>query len=149
MIIYQFRILSDEVEDFLLDIEVPYDMNLLDFHTLLRKDLGYNPCEMASFFTSDSEWEKLQEFTIIDMGNTPEDLQYALCEECGEPIPMDKVAIKDVVVEKFDRLVYVFDQFTERQLYVELIRSLKEEPNVKYPRIVDKQGSAPKQILDE
>lgn len=147
--IYQFRILSDEVEDFLLDIEVPYDMNLLDFHSFLRHQLGYNPCEMASLFTSDAEWEKLQEFTLIDMGHNQGDLQYALCDDCGEPIAMEKVQLCDAVVEKFDRLVYVFDEFNERQLYIELIRSLAPEAGVKYPRTVDIQGAAPKQAIDE
>lgn len=149
MMIFQFRILSDEVEDFLLDVEVPYDMNMLDFHELLLHDLGYNPCEIASFFLSDVEWEKLQEFTLIDMGTTPSDFKYEVCEECHPPIPMKNVTLGEVVRAKFDRMVYVFDQFTERQLYIELLRSLPSDPERTYPRIVDRQGVAPKQFLDE
>lgn len=148
MMIFQFRALSDELEDFLLDVEVPHNMNLGDFCRFLENELNYDSSMIASIFTSDSEWEKLQEFTSIDMGATDQDIQYSLCDECDAPIPMEKVALDDIVVEKFDRLLYVFDPIGERQLYVELLRTLKAEDGVVYPRIVERIGVAPEQLLD-
>lgn len=146
MMIFQFRLLSDELEDFLLDVEVPHDMNLLDFHHFLQHELGYDPEMITSIFSSDSEWEKLQEYTSVDMGATAGDIQYELCDECDAPIAMDSVKLDDVVIEKFDRLLYVFDQIGERQLYVELLRTLKREDGVSYPRVLERVGVAPAQF---
>lgn len=145
--IYQFRVLSDEIEDFLLDVEVQFDMNLRDFSDFLQEKLGYDRSIISSFFFSDSEWEKLQEYTQEDMNIAQDDLEYALCEECDAPIAMSKVSVVDVIKEKFDRLVYVFDPINERQLYIELIRSLKPEKGVTYPRVADFTGKAPAQEL--
>lgn len=148
MMIFQFRALSDELEDFLLDVEVPHNMNLSDFCRFLENELNYDSSLIASIFTSDSEWEKLQEFTSIDMGATDQDIQYSLCDECDAPIPMEKVSLDDIVVEKFDRLLYVFDPIGERQLYIELLRTLKAEDGISYPRVLERIGVAPEQLLD-
>lgn len=147
--IFKFRLLSDEVDDFQLDIEVPYDINLLDLHNFIRRVLHYNPCEMASFFISDVEWEKFREFTLVDMGI---DVPYDPDEdedELAPPVPMEKVTAANVMHQKFDRLIYVFDMFAERQLFIELLESKKADPAQNYPLVVEQLGEAPKQFLDE
>lgn len=147
MMVFKFRLLNDEVEDFQMDIEVPYDMNLLELHNFIRKQLGYNPCEIASFFTSDSEWEKLREFTLIDMGfeGDFEDEE----DEMLPPMPMEKVTVANVMRQKFDRMIYVFDMFAERQLFMELLESKLSQDGVEYPRVVSLQGKVPAQFKDE
>ena len=50
--IFRFRMLSDENDNFVRDYEVPYDMTLLDFHRFLLESLEYEEC-MTSFFTAD------------------------------------------------------------------------------------------------
>lgn len=146
--IFKFRLLSDEVDNFVMDIEVPYDMNLLQLHNFIRKELKYNPCEMASFFLSDVEWEKFREFTLIDMGveaEFDEDDE----DEMAPPMPMEKVTVANVMRHKFDRLIYVFDMFAERQLFMELLESKPSEDGAKYPKVVCLEGSAPAQFIDE
>ena len=59
--VFRFRMLSDENDNFVRDYEVPYDMTLLDFHNFILRSLEYEEC-MASFFTADERWEKLREF---------------------------------------------------------------------------------------
>lgn len=146
-IIFKFRLLSDEVEDFVRDYEVPFDMTLLEFHNYIRKDLGYNPCELASFFKSDVEWEKLQEFTLLDMGT--EDVDIDPDDDIDPPLPMSQVKLSQIMTEKFDRMVYVFDMLMERSLYVELLESQFRDNNNSYPRKVLSEGVAPIQFLDE
>lgn len=137
--IFKFRMLSDEVEDFVRDYEVPYDMNLADFHTYLRESVGYTPAEMASIFTSDAEWEKLREFTSVDMGLEAEDDSFSI------PLPMERVTLGRIVREKFGRLIYVFDIFAERQFFIELLEAKFPEEGVTYPRIVAAEGEPPLQ----
>ena len=141
--IFKFRMLSDEAEDFVRDYEVLYDMNLADFHTYLRESVGYNPAEVASIFTSDAEWEKLREFTSVDMGL---DDETALDdEEFPMPVPMERVTLGQIIHEKFGRLIYVFDIFAERQFFIELLEAKFPEDGVSYPRIVAAEGEPPLQ----
>ncbi len=137
--IFKFRMLSDEAEDFVRDYEVPYDMNLADFHTYLRESVGYSPAEMASIFTSDAEWEKLREFTSEDMGLDGEG------SGSDVPMPMERVSLGQIMHEKFGRLIYVFDIFNERQFFIELIETKFAEDGVEYPRIVTEEGEPPLQ----
>ena len=65
--IYRFRMLTDENDHFVRDFEVAADSTLLDMHEFLIQMLDYDPC-MASFFKADDRWERLQEYTYMDMG---------------------------------------------------------------------------------
>ena len=147
--IFKFRILSPESDDFLLDVELPYDLTLLDFNELLLKTLNYNSAEMTSFFKSDIDWEKFQEFTLFDMGLEldPDDFEdYDDDEKPQSPIAMGDALLGKYITEKFDRLIYVFDLFNERELYIELIETKFPEENVIYPRVAELTGTPPKQI---
>ena len=64
--VFRFRMLSDENDNFVRDYEVLYDTTLLDFHNFILRSLEYEDC-MASFFTADDRWEKQREFTFMDM----------------------------------------------------------------------------------
>ena len=55
--VFRFRMLSDENDNFVRDYEVLYDTTLLDFHNFILRSLEYEDC-MASFFTADDRWEK-------------------------------------------------------------------------------------------
>lgn len=137
--------LSDEAENFVRDYEVPYDMNLAEFYDYIRESVGYSAAEMASIFTAGSSWEKLAEFTAEDMGFS-ESLEDA---EAGVPRPMNSVVLGQIIHEKFDRLIYLFDIFAERQFFLELLESKRPEAGVSYPRILCAAGTPPPQILDQ
>lgn len=139
--IFKFRMLSDEAEEFVRDYEVRYDMNLADFHAYLRDSVGYSDAEMASIFTSDAEWEKLREFTSVDMGLDAEDDSFSV------PLPMERVALGQIMHEKFGRLIYVFDLLNERQFFIELLETKFPEEGAQYPRIVTEEGEPPIQCI--
>ena len=110
--IFQFRMLCDEDDYFLREYEVPYDMTLAAFRDFINKDLQYRPEELTSFFTADDRWNKLQEFTAMDMGATESD---------GELLPqaMDRTLLSQVVRKKRDRLIYQFDVLGDRACFLE------------------------------
>ncbi|MEG1635850.1 MAG: hypothetical protein RR388_09495, partial [Rikenellaceae bacterium] len=66
--IFKFRMLSDEDENFLRDYEISYDATLKDFHSLICDDIKYDPEQMCSIFLCNDRWMKLREFTLFDMG---------------------------------------------------------------------------------
>lgn len=146
--IFKFRLLSDEIENFMRDYEVPYNMTLLEFHRFISSDLGYSPDELASFFKSDVDWEKFQEFTLLDMGTDGVDIDPDN-DELAAPVPMSEVTLGLIMTNRFDRLIYVFDLLMERALYIELIESKFSEEGAVYPRKVLSEGNPPQQLLDQ
>ena len=74
--VFRFRMLSDENDNFVRDYEVPYDMTLLDFHNFILRSLEYEEC-MASFFTADERWEKPVSYTHLKMALAPSMIEKA------------------------------------------------------------------------
>ena len=134
--ILQFRMLSDENDNFVRDYEVMYDLTLFDFHRFILESLEYEDC-MASFFTADSHWQPLREFTAVDMGQSNDD---------EAPIPMEKVLLAQLVRNNRDRLIYQFDMFSERAYYLELVGAKEAEAGFEYPRVAFENAPAPDQF---
>lgn len=139
--ILKFRMLSDENDNFIRDYEIPYDITLLDFHHFICKNLSYDPDNMTSFFLSDSQWGKVREFTLFDVG---EDEFEPEAEQA--PVPMESVVIGQVIHKNHDRLIYLFDMFGDRALFLELMATVTAEKDVKYPRVTLSEAEAPNQL---
>ena len=56
--IYKFRLLSDEVEDFRRDIEIDSDATFHELHKAILEATGYNDDQMTSFFLCDGKKSK-------------------------------------------------------------------------------------------
>ena len=67
--VYKFRIISDEVDDFLREIDIDSEASFYDLHEAILKSTGYKNDQMTSFFICDDDWEKETEITLEDMGN--------------------------------------------------------------------------------
>jgi len=132
--IFRFRMLSDENDRFVRDYEVPYDMTLLDFHRFLLESLEYEEC-MTSFFTADERWEKQREFTLMDMGDG----------SAEGPEPMERVTLGQIIHNRRDRLIYLFDLFGDRAYYLELTGSYEADKDASYPREIFARAEAPDQ----
>jgi len=136
-VIYRFRLISNEVKDFIRDIEIRSDQSFYDFHLCLTKHLNYDNSQICSFYITNQEWEKNHEITLFDISDG----------ENPEVFIMDKVSLEEMIKEPRQRLLYVFDFFNERAFFVELIKAEKVDENKKYPKIVFSQGHAPDQLL--
>jgi len=132
--VFRFRMLSDENDNFVRDYEVLYDMTLLDFHNFILQSLEYEDC-MASFFTADDRWEKQREFTLMDMDDGGE----------NAPMAMDKVTLGQIIHDRRDRLIYLFDLFGDRAYFLELTGAYEAAKDGVYPREIYAQAEAPDQ----
>ena len=56
--IYRFTIISDEVDDFVREIQIDPEATFYDFHEAILKSVGYANDQMTSFFICDDDWEK-------------------------------------------------------------------------------------------
>ena len=132
--VFRFRMLSDENDHFVRDYEVMYDTTLLEFHNFILDSLEYEPC-MASFFTADDRWEKQREFTLMEMGDSS-----------GEgPETMESIRLGQIIHNRRDRLIYLFDMFGDRAYYLELTGAYEADPQASYPREIYAVAEAPDQ----
>ena len=89
--IYKFRLLSDEVEDFRRDIEIDSDATFHDLHKAILESTGYSDDQMTSFFLCDDRWEKEQEITLEDMGTRSDEDSWIMRETIiGDMIEEEK-----------------------------------------------------------
>ncbi len=136
--VFKFRLISAEEKDFIRDIELLSDQTFYDFHHALTLNLHYDKSQIASFFVSNEKWEKFTEITLFDMSE----------EDYGTKIyVMDQTRLDEFIKTSRQRLLYVFDFFNERLLFVELIDILEKEGDQSYPRITLAEGSPPQQLL--
>ncbi len=108
--VFKFRLLSDEVENFRRDIEIDSDATFLDLHTAILESAGYPDDQMTSFFICNDKWIKEVEITREDMGSMSEEDSYIM-EEC---------VLGDHLEEEKQKLMYVFDPLGDRVFYMEL-----------------------------
>ena len=133
--ILRLRMLSDENDNFVRDFEVSHEMNLLELHNFIIASIGYDDC-MASFYSADDQWQPLQEFSLMDLG----DEQFE-----GAPIAMEKVSLAELVVSECNRLIYQFDMIADRAFYLEVVSATQPNPELEYPRVSFENARVPDQ----
>jgi hypothetical protein len=131
--VYKFVVLSDEDESFVREFEFLDSHTLLDFHNLIQDELEFDKSQMASFFMATDNWEKEEEFTLFDMG--------------AGSSTMDDGILEDIIFRKNQKLLYVFDFFNERSLFVEYTGEVKEIDGREYPSCTNSKGLPPKQVI--
>jgi hypothetical protein len=131
--VYRFVVLTDEDESFVREFEFLDSHTLLDFHNMLQDELEFDKSQMASFYLATDNWEKEEEFTLFDMGTGSSTMEVALLE--------------DIIFRKNQKLLYVFDFFNERALFVEYTGEAKEVDGREYPACTNSKGIPPKQVI--
>lgn len=134
MIIY-LRILSNEADGFVQEIAIDDTLTFADLHKCIQQQLSYDASQMASFFTTDSEWNKEMEITLFDMADGGSELLKVMSE----------TMLSDYLYETGQRMLYVFDFFSERAFFMEVIQVAKG--NLENPNCYRSEGEAPKQIM--
>ena len=135
--VYKFRLLSDEVDDFRRDIEIDSDATFFELHKAILESVNYPDDQMTSFFICNDQWIKEVEITREDMGSMSEDENYIMAE----------TVIGDLVEDEKQKLMFVFDPLGDRAFYMELskIEFGKDIDTAVCTRSV---GDAPAQTLD-
>lgn len=134
--IFLFRIISDENPEFLRDLVAADSDTFLEFHNVLQKELGYDPSQLASFFITNHQWEKELEITLMDMMQEPG----------VETFTMDQVSLGEHIQELNQRMLYIFDFFSERAFFIEMIEKTDETSSHETPFIAHSKGDPPPQL---
>lgn len=135
--IYKFRLISDEVANFKLEIAIDADDTFLSLRNAILEAAGYSKDQMESFIICDDEWQKEKEVTLTDMGSdSDEDIWL-----------MEDTRLSDLIEDEGQRLMFVFDYLTNRSFYMEM-KEMEPGKNMSEPLCTRKEGKAPKQSED-
>ena len=135
--IYRFTIISDEVDDFVREIQIDPEATFFDLHEAILKAANYTNDQMTSFFICDDDWEKGKEITLEEMGNNPEMDSWI----------MKETRLNELIEDEKQKLFYVFDYMTERCFFIELSEIITGK-EIKGAKCTKKSGEAPKQTVD-
>ena len=145
MYTYKFRLLFDEVEDFVRDYEILAEQTFKDFHNIIQQSIsGLDTQELASFYVCDRRWEKTGEITLIDMedeGNQENSSAY-----------LPKSIMKDAILSNFiddphQRLIYEYDFLNLKVFYIELLKTSESDPKKQYPLCTFSSGELPLPVV--
>ncbi len=136
--VYKFRIISDEADDFLREIKIDSEATFYDLHEAILKSAGYKDDQMTSFFICDDDWEKEIEITLEDMGG-------GSSEE--DTFVMKETPLSELLEDEKQKLLYVFDPLAERVFFIELSEIITGK-DLQKAVCSRKEGEAPKQTID-
>jgi hypothetical protein len=148
MHVYRFRILSEEHDDFLRDVEILANQTFEDLHQFLVRLFEFDGNELASFSICNGKWFKMSEITLIDMRFEEQS------DDFDDDNPNKKAKIKTFLMSEsklksyiedpHQRIIYEYDFLNLRTFYLELSKILTAEEGTSYPRCVKSEGSLPK-----
>lgn len=107
--IYKLRIILDTEQDVIREIAIHKDNSLEDLHNAITNAFGFDGSEMASFFTTDDDWNQGEEIPLFDMS------------ENGDALTMQHILLSEIIDEQKSKLIYVYDFFSMWSFFVELV----------------------------
>lgn len=135
--IFNFRIVSDEVDNFKREIKIDSTASFLDLKNAICESVGYDKSQMSSFFLCDDDWEKKKEITSDDM-DFDSDVEFEL---------MDDAILGDLIEDEGQKLLFVFDYMTDRSFYC-VMTEMKPGVSLRDPLCSLSVGKAPEQNVD-
>lgn len=111
---YKVRVILDTKEDVIRTLVVNEKQSLESLHFTIAKAFNFNGQEMASFYRTDDEWNQGEEIPLFNMA------------EAGEGLSMANCMLHETLVNKNEKLIYVYDFLHMWTFYVEVIELSNE-----------------------
>lgn len=132
--IYRLLMLSDENDFFRREIQIDSEATFRTLNDFILDSLGYSRGELSTFYICDEDWQKGQEITLMDMGMGSEYDSYL----------MDETRLEELLEDKGDRLLFVYDLLSERAFFMELAEVIPSG-DLAEPKVTFAEGQAPEQ----
>lgn len=145
MAVYKFRIIFEDQEDVVREIEVQGKQSFEEFHRSIQEAIGFDNSKDASFFMSDDYWRQGQEITNAKLAPNDDDDDDYRKPKKTPPKAMSKSRVADFIDDPHQKIVYNFDPVAKWTLLIELVKIQNDDPKTNYPRTVKSTGTAPKQ----
>lgn len=135
--IFNFRLVSDEVDHFKREIKIDADATFLDLRNAICDAVNYDKNEMSSFFICDNNWEKEKEITLEDMGTDSDEDAYI----------MDECVLSDYIDDEGQRLMFTFDYLNDRSFFLEM-KEMITGRDLRDPICTLSLGNPPQQFIE-
>lgn len=135
--IYNFRMVSDEVPNFRREIQIDADATFADLKNAICDSVGYDKNQMCSFFICADNWEKEKEITLEDMGSDSDQDVYL----------MEDSYLSDFIEDEGQRLMFTFDYMTDRSFFLEM-KEIITRKNLLDPVCTLAVGNPPSQVAE-
>ena len=149
MIIYRFRLTSEDHDDFLREIEIQPGQTFLDFHQAILICADLEKCENAFFYTTDNKFKKKQEISLKlqkKLVRKYDDDLDQVVTETYIPHLMKESVLKNYVEDPHQRMIYEFTGIDLFVFFIELFKIIKTDENIALPRCVSAKGTLPKKV---
>jgi hypothetical protein len=134
MAIYRFRVIFEDYDEVIREIDMLSKHNFLDFHLAIHQATGYNPELSSSFYVSNDHWKKGEEIAYL-----PNERKV----NAGVTL-MEDAKLSKFVNDPHQKFYYTYNFERPFDFHVQLIKILKEEEGVTYPVLVNSIGIVPK-----
>ena len=135
--VYKFLILSDEVDHFAREISIDSEATFLELNNAILDSVNYTHDQLTSFFICEDNWEKKTEVTLMDMETGYEEDSWIMAD----------TRLSELLEEEKQRMLFVFDNMTERAFFMEL-REIVTGKNLDKPLCSKSMGTPPPQTID-
>jgi hypothetical protein len=135
--IYRLTFSCEEADNFRRTFEADSEASFLDLHKAILASVNYPDDQMTSFFMCNDRWEKEQEVTLVPMESN---FDY-------DNMVMESTRLSDLMEEKGQRLIYIFDPMFERYFFGSLREILPG--TMEGVKCTESKGKAPKQLHTE
>ena len=130
--IYRLRAILNATEDVFRDIEIEDNAPLEDLHNVITQTFQLQGDEMASFYSSDEDWNQGEEYCLFDMS------------EGASPVKkMQNTAMSDVMDKSNTRLIYIYDFLNMWTFMLELADVAGHVDGTAYPQVIFEMGTLP------
>lgn len=133
--IYKFRIVSDEVNNFKREITIDSGATFEDLKNAICDSVNYDKNMLSSFFICNEDWDREKEITFEEMDSDSGDDRWL----------MDDTTLDEMIEDEGQKLQFVFDYVNDRGFFMEM-KELVPGRNLKDPVCSLSLGQAPKQI---
>lgn len=127
--IYRLRVILDTQEDVFRDLEIERTASLEDLHNTIIHSFGFSGDEMASFYTSDDEWNQDEEIVLFGMNDGTR--------------TMSDTTLDEVLGQEQTKLIYVYDFLEMWTFLIELAEIAEPSLGVSYPNLMFAHGQLP------
>ncbi len=128
MKVIKIRVVLDTADEVFRDFEILENGNLEDLHEAILASFDLANDQMASFYMSDEEWNKGEEFVLMDMGE--------------DALLMNEAPLTAIRGEG-SRLLYVYDFMNLKIFYVEVLEINDSDEDKTYPYLYMALGRIP------
>ena len=132
MKVFKFRVVLDGKETVFRDVLIQAERNLEEFHHTILNCFAFSGQQMASFYRSNGNWDRGEEFPLMDM-----------FEVDGQGKLMKDTQLLEVFESAGDKFLYIYDFLNMKIFMIEMLAVEKMDESTTLPQVVLEYGTPP------